>query len=186
MDQTIRNKLRGAVTQCRKLLEDSTAQALQGRFGIYAAPKKGEVQIEDEARMVHLTDEDRACRHDLLDHLEHIQAIGYKASEALEQLVREIAFTHLNRLCAYKMMESRGLIREAVSRGLKSQGFSSTSPTTRKTRSSIMAASRKRHTAIFSTGWAERFRRKSASSSTPMTRLTASTHRNGCWTRCWR
>lgn len=123
MDQTIRNKLRGVVTQCRKLLEDSTAQALQGRFGIYAARKKGEVQIEDEARMAHLTDEDRACRQDLLDHLEHIQAIGYKPSESLEQLVREIAFTHLNRICAYKMMESRGLIREAVSRGLKSQGF---------------------------------------------------------------
>ncbi|MEI7673620.1 MAG: SAM-dependent methyltransferase, partial [Deltaproteobacteria bacterium] len=123
MDQYIRNKLRGVVTQCRKLLEDSTAQALQGRFGIYAARKKGDVQIEDEARMAHLTEEDRACRQDLLDHLEHIQAIGYKPSEALEQLVREIAFTHLNRLCAYKMMEARGLIREAVSRGLKSQGF---------------------------------------------------------------
>jgi hypothetical protein len=123
MDQTVRNKLRGVVTQCRKLLEDSTAQALQGRFGIYTARKKGEVQIEDEARMAHLTEEDRACRQDLLDHLEHIQAIGYKPSEALEQLVREISFTHLNRLCAYKMMESRGLIREAVSRGLKSQGF---------------------------------------------------------------
>jgi len=123
MDQTIRNRLRGVVTQCRKLLEDSTTQALQGRFGIYAARKKGEVHIEDEARMAHLTEEDRACRQDLLDHLEHIQAIGYKPSEALEQLVREISFTHLNRLCAYKMMESRGLIREAVSRGLKSQGF---------------------------------------------------------------
>ncbi len=123
MDQAIRNRLRGAVTQCRKLLEESTAQALQGRFGIYAGRKKGEVQIDDETRMSHLTDEDRACRQDLLDHLAHIQAIGYKPSEALEQLIREIAFTHLNRLCAYKMMESRELIREAVSRGLKSQGF---------------------------------------------------------------
>lgn len=123
MNQGLRNKLRGVVTQCRKLLEDATAQALQGRFGVYAGRQKGEVQIEDEARMAHLTGEDRACRQDLLDHLGHIQAIGYKPSEALEQLVREIAFTHLNRLCAYKMMESRGLIREAVSRGLKSQGF---------------------------------------------------------------
>jgi len=123
MDQSIRNKLRGVVTQCRKLLENSTAQALQGRFGIYTGRKKGEVQIEDEARMAHLTEEDRAYRQDLVDHLEHIRAIGYQPAEALEQLIREIAFTHLNRLCAYKMMESRGLIREAVSRGLKSQGF---------------------------------------------------------------
>jgi len=123
MDQAVRNKLRNVVTQCRKLLEDATGQALQGRFGIYAASKKGEVQIEDETRMAHLTEDDRACRQDLLDHLAHIQAIGYKPSEALEQLIREIAFTHLNRLCAYKMMEARSLIREAVSRGLKSQGF---------------------------------------------------------------
>ncbi len=123
MDQTIRNKLRSVVTQCRKLLEDSIAQALQGRFGMYAVGKKVEIQIEDGARMVHLTEDDRACRQDLLDKLQHIQVIGYKPSEALEQLVRQIAFTHLNRLCAYKMMESRGLIREAVSRGPKSQGF---------------------------------------------------------------
>ena len=51
MEQAIRNRLRSVVTQSRKLLEDITAQALQGRFGIYAARKKGEVQIEDEARM---------------------------------------------------------------------------------------------------------------------------------------
>ena len=123
MDQAVRNKLRNVVTQCRKLLEDSTAQALQGRFGIYPAGKKGEVHIEDESRMDHLADEDRACRHDLLDHLEHIKSIGYKPREAMDQLTREIAFTHLNRLCAYKMMEARWLIREAVSRGMKSQGF---------------------------------------------------------------
>ncbi len=123
MDQGIRNKLRNVVTQCRKLLEDATAQALQGRFGIYAAGKRDEVQIESESRMEHLPEEDRACRQDLLDHLEHIKAIGYKPREAMDQLVREIAFTHLNRLCAYKMMEARGLIREAVSRGPKSQGF---------------------------------------------------------------
>jgi hypothetical protein len=123
MDQAIRNKLRNVITQCRKLLEDTTAQALQGRFGIYIANRKDEVHIEDESRMTHLTEEDRACRQDLLDHLEHIQAIGYKPQEALDQLIREISFTHLNRLCAYKMMEARGIIREAVSRGLKSQGF---------------------------------------------------------------
>ena len=123
MDQAIRNKLRNVVTQCRKLLEESTAQALQGRFGIYTIGKKGDVTIEDNSKMTHLTDEDCACRQDLIDHLKHIEAIGFKPQEALEQLIREIAFTHLNRLCAYKMMEARNLIRESVSRGLKSQGF---------------------------------------------------------------
>jgi len=123
MDQSVRNKLRNVVTQCRKLLEDATAQTLQGQLGIYASRKKGLLTIEDESSMAHLVDEDRSCRQDLIDHLSHIEALGYKPADALEQLIREISFTHLNRLCAYKMMEARDLMREAVSRGLKSQGF---------------------------------------------------------------
>lgn len=127
MDQGLRNKLRGVVTQCRRLLEDSVSQELQGKFGIYAV-RKDDVQVDDEARMSHLGDEERAARKDILDHLDHIKARGFKAKEALDQLVREVAFTHLNRLCAYKMMEARQVyvgdqrFREAVSRGVNSNG----------------------------------------------------------------
>jgi len=128
MDQATRNKLRNVVTQCRKLLEESISQQLEGQFGIRAG-KKNAVQIEDEARMTHLSDEDQAYRRDLLDHFNHIKARGFKDKEALDQLIREIAFTHLNRLCAYKMMEARDVyvggqkFREAVSRGINSNGF---------------------------------------------------------------
>ena len=128
MEQATRNKLRNVVTQCRKLLEESIAQQLQGQFGIYAG-KKDTVQVEGEARMSHLSDEDREYRRDLLDHLEHIKARGFKVKDALDQLIREIAFTHLNRLCAYKMMEARDVyvggrkFREAVNRGINSNGF---------------------------------------------------------------
>jgi hypothetical protein len=129
MDQAIRNKLRNVVTQCRKLLEEAVAQVLQGQFGIHAGAKKDEVHIEDEAGVKNLSEEDKGYRRDILAHLEHIEALGYKPKDALAQLVRETAFTHLNRLCAYKMMEAREVwiggqrFREAVSRGLKSQGF---------------------------------------------------------------
>ena len=57
--------------------------------------------------MSHLTAEEQAARKDILDHFAHIQARSFKPKDALDQLVREIAFTHLNRLCAYKMMEAR-------------------------------------------------------------------------------
>ena len=128
MEQAVRNKLRNIVTKCRKLLEESVAQTLQGQFGIYAG-NNDEVHIEDESRMTHLTEEDQAYRRDILDHFEHIKALGYKPKFTLEQLIREIAFTHLNRLCAYKMMEARQVyvggqkFREAVSRGVNSNGF---------------------------------------------------------------
>src|SRR3954454_7156199 len=127
MYQAIRNKLRGVVTQCRRLLEDSVRDELQGKFGVYAA-RKDDVQVDDEARMTNLGDEERAARTDILDHYAHVKARGFKPKEALDQLVREVAFTHLNRLCAYKMMEARQVyigdqrFREAVSRGTDSNG----------------------------------------------------------------
>ena len=126
MNQEIRNKLRNVVTQCRKLLEESISQDLEGKYGIFA--KKDVVTADPNAKMAHLSEEEQAARKDILDHFEHIKARGFKPKDALDQLVREIAFTHLNRLCAYKMMEAREVyvggqkFREAVSRGVNSNG----------------------------------------------------------------
>src|ERR1017187_9690214 len=126
MDQEIRNKLRNVVTQCRKLLEDCVSQELEGKNGTFA--KKDQVTADPNAKMTHLTEEEQAARKDILDHFGHIKARDFKPKEALDQLVREIAFTHLNRLCAYKMMEAREVyvggqkFREAVSRGINSNG----------------------------------------------------------------
>jgi len=126
MDQDIRNKLRNVVTQCRKLLEDSISQELEGKYGIFA--RKYQVTADSNAKMTHLSEEEQAARKDILDHFAHIKARGFGATDALDQLIREIAFTHLNRLCAYKMMEAREVyvggqkFREAVSRGVNSNG----------------------------------------------------------------
>jgi len=106
------------VTQARKLLEDALYERLEGRFGIHC-----EGAIEELSRMRHLDMFEAAYRMELLAHLQHLQAAGFSRSDALAQLVREIAFTHLNRLCAYKMCEERKLIRESVSRGINSRGF---------------------------------------------------------------
>ena len=126
MDQEIRNKLRSVVTQCRKLLEDSVSQELEGKYTIFA--RKDQVTADPNAKLTNLTEEEQAARKDILDHFAHIQARSFKPKDALDQLVREIAFTHLNRLCAYKMMEAREVyvggqkFREAVSRGVNSNG----------------------------------------------------------------
>lgn len=118
MDESLRKILRNVVTQCRRLLEQAGSDLLQGQYGIHASG-----EIEDAARMTHLSPDDRQYREQILVHLGHIQSFGSKPKDAVDQLVREASFTHLNRLCAYKMMEKRGLIKEAVTRGLKSKGF---------------------------------------------------------------
>ncbi|MCS7166356.1 MAG: hypothetical protein RMI91_00255 [Gemmatales bacterium] len=128
MDQATRNQLRLAVSQCRRILEPALREELEGRFGI-RLERARRLHIEPEARLKHLTPQELQARRDLLDYLAHAQARGFAPADALEQLVREVAFTHLNRLCAYKMMEVHQVyvggqrFREAVSRGVYSEGF---------------------------------------------------------------
>jgi hypothetical protein len=83
MNQEIRNKLRNVVTQCRKLLEDSVSQELEGKYGIFA--RRDKVTADPNAAMAHLSKEEQAARKDILDHFGHIQARGFKPKDALDQ-----------------------------------------------------------------------------------------------------
>jgi hypothetical protein len=114
MDKDRRNALRKVVTDCRRILEEVVGEMLEGRYGI--TPHK----ITDATQMQHLSVDDREYREQLLVYLHHIQASGFSQDDAVVQLIREVAFTHLNRFCAYKMMEVRKIIRESVSRGYES------------------------------------------------------------------
>jgi hypothetical protein len=118
MNKVTRNQLRNTIVQCRTLLERAVSDVLQGEFGIHTTG-----HIEPEDRLSHLASEDRAYREQILTHLRHIESFGPKSRDAVSQLVREASFTHLNRLCAYKMMSARGLIEDPVGKGLKSRGF---------------------------------------------------------------
>jgi hypothetical protein len=129
MHQEIRNKLRNVVTQCRKLLEEAISQELEGKYRIFA--KNAQVTADLNAPMPHLDEEAQESRKSILEHFAHIKARGFAPKESLDQLIREIAFTHLNRLCAYKMMEARNVyvgeekFRDAVSKGVNSKGVMS-------------------------------------------------------------
>lgn len=118
MDATLRNILRNTVTRCRKLLEGSISEKLEGDFGIHA-----DGTIETAVRLSHLSPEEQEYRERIVVHLKHIQAAGLKPKESVAQLVREAAFTHLNRLCAYKMMAARKLIDDPVGKVFNSRGF---------------------------------------------------------------
>jgi len=48
---------------------------------------------------------------------------GLKRDEAVAKLIKETAFTHLNRLVAFKLMEARGLVRSPLARRHEANGF---------------------------------------------------------------
>jgi hypothetical protein len=48
---------------------------------------------------------------------------GLRREEATIKLIRETAFTHLNRLVAFKLMEARGLVRSPLAKHHSANGF---------------------------------------------------------------
>lgn len=118
-DQPTRNRLQRFVGDARDLLVEEFTHQLQNDYGL--DPTSGVVADIDSLR--HLGDAQRETAQILRDTMTH-----YLAGEqtdvktALNRIVREQAFTVLNRLGALRMAEARGLLIESVGSGYQSQG----------------------------------------------------------------
>ena len=118
-----RGKLQRLVAACRKLLADEFDDQLQSLYGIYA--KDGRVLDLDTLRS--LDDDQRAIGALLRERIAHLQSglTGSKTplADAVQRVLREQAFTLLNRFAALRMAEERELVLQCVGDGLNSKGF---------------------------------------------------------------
>ena len=99
----------------------SVLRQLQHEYGM--DPATGEVV--ELSRLPPLDDTRWETARLLRDTLAHYLATSPSGgrTEALQRIVREQAFTVLNRLVALRMMEARGLLLESIARGYQSRGF---------------------------------------------------------------
>ncbi|MCP1675690.1 hypothetical protein J2T57_002840 [Natronocella acetinitrilica] len=126
-DQATRNRLQRLVSDCRKQLTEEFTLQLQQTYGL--DPKSGEITALE--RLTHLSDRERHTAELLRETLSHYLAsemAGEHPSKAqrqaaIDRIIREQAFTVLNRLAALMMMEARGLLLQSVSKGSQSQAF---------------------------------------------------------------
>lgn len=123
MDKDLRTALRSVVIACRQVLEEDVRRQLEGTYGV--TPRGEFIAREDVEPYAVDPREWRRERDEILAAIAHIESYGADRAHAVEQFVRESAFTILNRLAALKLMEhpSRGLIPESVGRGKDSKGF---------------------------------------------------------------
>ena len=123
-DDKTRNRLQRFVTAAREMLSEEFTRQLQQVYGM--DPTTGEVA--DIAGLKHLDDQRLETAHILRQIMDHYLATETASGDVarrmvLDRIVREQAFTILNRLAALRMMEARGILRESVSKGLQSQSF---------------------------------------------------------------
>ncbi len=123
-DNSTRNRLASFVAECRNLLSEEFTGQLKRDYGL--DPDSG--VVTDLEKLTQLNDAGLETARILRDTLEHYVAVSTSEpkkarEEAMQRIVREQAFTVLNRLCALRMAESRKLFVESVGNGMLSQGF---------------------------------------------------------------
>ena len=124
-DQNTRNRLQKFVSRSREILSDEFTRQLQSVYGM--DPKLG--TVSEVFSLKHLDDKQRQVALRLRETFEHYLANtpgkGDKdrGKQVLDRIVREQAFTVLNRLAALRMAEARGFLIESIGNGQNSEGF---------------------------------------------------------------
>ena len=123
-DDATRGRLQKFVGDARALLTTEFTNQFQQDYGL--DPDSGAVASLDS--LAHLDDQHLETARILRQIFDHYlaSAIGQSAEvqkAVLGRMVREQAFTTLNRLAALRMMEARGLVMECVAKGYQSKAF---------------------------------------------------------------
>lgn len=120
-DQSTRNRLQKFVADARHVLTEEFTRQMQNDYGL--DPRNGTIAALDELR--NLDDTKRETARILRETVEHYHSLTPNAETAdlLERIVREQAFTVLNRLAALRMAEARGFLIESLGGGFSSKGF---------------------------------------------------------------
>jgi len=124
-DQGTRGRLQKFVTNCRVSLSEELTRQLQSLYGL--DPSTGHIAELDD--LTHLDNRQRQTAHLLREMLAHYVAAtpgkdeAGRTKQALDRIVREQAFTVLNRLAALRMAEARGFLMESIAQGQNSKGF---------------------------------------------------------------
>lgn len=122
-DQTTRNRLARFVGDCRAMLSEEFTRQMQSIYGL--DPSNGDVADIDSLTLTSTQHETARLLRETLDH--YLAGLGKSdkkaRQEVITRIVREQAFTVLNRLCAVRMAESRGLAIECIGKGYQSKAF---------------------------------------------------------------
>ena len=117
MEKETRNAIERATQRARAILEEDYAAQLEGDFDVH---RNGTVAAKAGP---HLSPRQVFRREKIAAAIEHKRSAGMDAKNAVADYLRDAAFTTLNRFVALKMLESRDLVQECVTRGEQSSGY---------------------------------------------------------------
>jgi len=112
--------IRDFTLEARGILIAEVEDQLEGTYGLLA---NGHFEPADNYPALAQIPECAETRQRLETFMDDEEAAGLDRQAARRKLAKEAAFTWLNRLVAFKMMETRKLVRQTVTRGADSNEF---------------------------------------------------------------
>ena len=113
------NVIREFTLSCRETLEKEVSDQLESIYGFLPDGKFESIDKYPALKK----DSPLKTRRKLEQLITEEVNAGFTPKEARIKLVKEVAFTWLNRFIAFKMMEARNLITQTISKGTGSRGF---------------------------------------------------------------
>ncbi|WIG59043.1 MAG: hypothetical protein OJF49_001790 [Ktedonobacterales bacterium] len=120
MESTLRTRLHDLTLDARHLLTTETTDLLEGVYGLH---RDGRFEPADTLPAIQQLSDARDTRARLERLLADEKTAGLTPREAVAKLTKEVAYTWLNRVSAFKMLEARKLIKASVGKGQQSGGF---------------------------------------------------------------
>jgi hypothetical protein len=117
MDKDTRGAIDRVTQRIRTLLEEDFASQIEGTFDVL---RNGAIAPEGG---LHLAPHERSQREKIIAAIEHKRAAGLIAPDAVQDYLRDAAFTTVNRFVALKMLEARELVQQCISKGEQSTGY---------------------------------------------------------------
>ena len=115
-----RSLIHNLALKARDILITETRQLLEGVYGLYA---DGHLDPPEKLPQAQKDAEAQETYRRLAYFLEEETHAGLSRDEAVEKIIKETAYTHLNRLVAFKMLEARDLIRGTLDKGTDANAF---------------------------------------------------------------
>lgn len=132
LQKETRDAIGRTVRSLRGLFESEFGKQASGRFGIRSSPHGEESEVAgigawlDPVESLSLTPAESAQRDELIHALRYLISEGNEPGEAVARLIREAAFTAVNRLLAIRVAEAIGVLPAVLSGGRQSAGYRDT------------------------------------------------------------
>jgi len=118
MDKTLRDKIKSMVLKVKEILENEITRILESKYGFYRDGK-----IIELNQLKNLCVEEILIRKEIDAHYEYYKGSEINKEDIFRKIVRNNAYTILNRLAALRFMDENKIIQESVTEGTNSKAF---------------------------------------------------------------